>query len=111
MDPYEILGISPDYEGDLRALRNLLVKRYFEAGETPDEERMKAIKRRLPGAQRSRATPRAAAALDRDGHAPGRARRRAVRGPTRGRGREGAVQLAGIIPGRTRTRRLRRDRR
>ena len=24
-------------------MRNLLVKRYFEAGETPDEERMKAI--------------------------------------------------------------------
>ena len=43
MDPYEILGITPAYEGDLRALRNLLVKRYFEAGETPDEERMKAI--------------------------------------------------------------------
>jgi hypothetical protein len=43
MDPYEILGISPAYEGDLRAVRNLLVKRYFEAGETPDEERMKAI--------------------------------------------------------------------
>jgi hypothetical protein len=43
MDPYEILGITPAYEGDLRALRNHLVKRYFEAGETPDEERMKAI--------------------------------------------------------------------
>jgi hypothetical protein len=43
MDPYEILGITPAYEGDLRALRNLLVKRYFEAGETPDEERMKSI--------------------------------------------------------------------
>ena len=43
MDPYEILGITPAYEGDLRAVRNLLVKRYFEAGETPDEERMKAI--------------------------------------------------------------------
>ena len=43
MDPYETLGITPAYEGDLRALRNLLVKRYFEAGETPDEERMKAI--------------------------------------------------------------------
>ena len=43
MDPYEILGITPAYKGDLRALRNLLVKRYFEAGETPDEERMKAI--------------------------------------------------------------------
>src|SRR3954454_978955 len=43
MDPYEILGITPAYEGDLRALRNRLVKRYFEAGPTPDEERMKAI--------------------------------------------------------------------
>jgi hypothetical protein len=43
MDPYEILGITPDYAGDLRVLRNALVKRYFEAGETPDEERMKAI--------------------------------------------------------------------
>src|SRR4051794_7710161 len=43
MDPYEILGITPAYEGDLRARRNLLVKRYFEAGKTPDEERMKAI--------------------------------------------------------------------
>ncbi len=43
IDPYEILGITPAYEGDLRALRNRLVKRYFEAGETPDEERMKAI--------------------------------------------------------------------
>ena len=43
MDPYEILGITPAYEGDLRALRNRLAKRYFEAGEAPDEERMKAI--------------------------------------------------------------------
>src|SRR3954465_5207283 len=43
MDPYEILGITPAYTGDLRALRNLLVKRHFEAGEIPDEERMKAI--------------------------------------------------------------------
>jgi hypothetical protein len=43
MDPYDVLGITPAYEGDLRALRNRLVKRYFEAGETPDEERMKAI--------------------------------------------------------------------
>jgi hypothetical protein len=43
VDAYEILGITPAYEGDLRAVRNLLVKRYFEAGETPDEERMKAI--------------------------------------------------------------------
>ena len=43
MDAYEILGITPAYEGDLRALRNRLAKRYFEAGETPDEERMKAI--------------------------------------------------------------------
>ena len=43
MDPYEILGITPAYEGDLRGLRNRLVKRYFEAGATPDEERMKAI--------------------------------------------------------------------
>ena len=43
MDPYETLGIAPAYRGDLRAVRNLLVKRYFEAGETPDEERMKAI--------------------------------------------------------------------
>ena len=45
MDPYEILGITPAYDGDLRALRNRLVKRYFEAGETPDEECMKAINR------------------------------------------------------------------
>ena len=45
MNPYEILGITPAYEGDLRVLRNRLVKRYFEAGETPDEERMKAINR------------------------------------------------------------------
>jgi Putative Ig domain len=43
MDPYEILGITPEYAGSLRAVRNLLAKRYFEAGETPDEERMKAI--------------------------------------------------------------------
>jgi hypothetical protein len=43
MDPYDTLGITPAYEGDLKALRNRLVKRYFEAGETPDEERMKAI--------------------------------------------------------------------
>jgi hypothetical protein len=43
MDPYEILGITPAYDGDLRALRNRLVKRHFEAGEEPDEERMKAI--------------------------------------------------------------------
>src|SRR4051794_15313209 len=43
MDPYEILGITPAYEGDLKARRNLLVKRFFEAGEAPDEERMKAI--------------------------------------------------------------------
>src|SRR5205823_3059019 len=32
-----------EFEGDLRAVRNVLVKRYFEAGETPDEDRMKAI--------------------------------------------------------------------
>jgi hypothetical protein len=43
MDPYAALGISPTYRGDLRARRNALVKRYSEAGETPDEERMKAI--------------------------------------------------------------------
>ena len=43
MDPYATLGITPAYRGDLRAVRNLLVKRYFEAGETPDEERMKAV--------------------------------------------------------------------
>lgn len=43
MDPYEILGITPEYRGDVRAVRNRLVKRYFEGGETPDEERMKAI--------------------------------------------------------------------
>src|SRR4051794_28746035 len=43
MDPYEILGITPAYQGDLRARRNVLIKRFFEAGETPDEERMKAI--------------------------------------------------------------------
>ena len=43
MDPYEALGITPAYRGDLQARRNVLVKRYFEAGETPDEERMKAV--------------------------------------------------------------------
>src|SRR4051794_33735847 len=43
MDPYEILGIPPAFRGDLRAVRNGLIKRYFEAGETPDEDRMKAI--------------------------------------------------------------------
>ncbi len=43
MDPYETLGITPAFSGDLRAVRNQLVKRYFEAGEAPDEERMKAI--------------------------------------------------------------------
>jgi hypothetical protein len=43
MEPYETLGISPAYRGDLRAVRNLLVKRFFEAGETPDEERMKSV--------------------------------------------------------------------
>src|SRR3954452_23494230 len=43
MDAYEILGITSAYDGDLKVLRNRLVKRYFEAGETPDEERMKAI--------------------------------------------------------------------
>ena len=43
MDPYATLGVTPAYRGDLRAARNLMVKRYFEAGEAPDEERMKAI--------------------------------------------------------------------
>ncbi|MDA0178863.1 J domain-containing protein [Solirubrobacter phytolaccae] len=43
MDPYEALGIDPSFDGDLRALRNRLVKQYSEAGATPDEERMKAI--------------------------------------------------------------------
>ena len=43
MDPYEALGITPGFEGDLKALRNRLAKRHFEAGEAPDEERMKAI--------------------------------------------------------------------
>jgi hypothetical protein len=43
MDPFEALGITPGFEGDLRALRNRLAKRHFEAGEAPDEERMKAI--------------------------------------------------------------------
>lgn len=43
MDPYEALGITPSYDGDLRALRNRLVKQYSEVGATPDEERMKAI--------------------------------------------------------------------
>ena len=38
-----MLEHHPGVQGDLRELRNLLVKRYFEAGETPDEERMKAI--------------------------------------------------------------------
>src|SRR3954454_15808292 len=60
MDPHEILGITPGYEGDLRAQRNLLVKRYFEAGETPDEERMKAINlayERLRAGARRRGAP------------------------------------------------------
>src|SRR3954451_25192372 len=60
MDPYEILGVTPAYEGDLRALRNALVRRYFEAGETPDEERMKAINvayELLSGPGRRRAAP------------------------------------------------------
>lgn len=43
MDPYEALGITPSFDGDLRALRNRLVKQYSEVGATPDEERMKAI--------------------------------------------------------------------
>ena len=43
MDPYETLEITPGFSGDLRAQRNRLVKRHFEAGEAPDEERMKAI--------------------------------------------------------------------
>jgi len=43
VDPYEALGIDPSFDGDLRALRNGLVKQYSEAGVTPDEERMKAI--------------------------------------------------------------------
>ncbi len=43
MDPYATLGITPAFEGDLRAVRNRLVKRHFEAGSAPDEERMKAI--------------------------------------------------------------------
>jgi len=43
VDPYEALGIDPSFDGDLRALRNALVKQYSEAGATPDEERMKAI--------------------------------------------------------------------
>jgi hypothetical protein len=43
VDPYEALGIDRTFDGDLRALRNRLVKQYSEAGTTPDEERMKAI--------------------------------------------------------------------
>jgi hypothetical protein len=43
VDPYEALGIDPSFDGDLRDVRNRLVKRYSEAGATPDEERMKAI--------------------------------------------------------------------
>ena len=43
MDPYEALGIDPSFDGDLRVVRNRLVKQYSEAGATPDEERMKAI--------------------------------------------------------------------
>lgn len=43
MDPHEALGITPSFDGDLRAVRNALVKRYSEAGTEPDEERMKAI--------------------------------------------------------------------
>ena len=43
MDPYEALGIDPSFQGDLRVVRNRLVKQYSEVGATPDEERMKAI--------------------------------------------------------------------
>ena len=43
MDHYEALGIDPSFDGDLRVVRNRLVKQYSEAGATPDEERMKAI--------------------------------------------------------------------
>lgn len=43
MDPYEALGIDPSFDGDLRVVRNRLVKQYSEIGATPDEERMKAI--------------------------------------------------------------------
>jgi len=43
VDPYEALGIDPSFDGDLRVVRNRLVKQYSEAGPTPDEERMKAI--------------------------------------------------------------------
>ena len=43
MDPYEALGIDPSFDGDLRAVRNRLVKQYSEVGATPDEERMKAV--------------------------------------------------------------------
>ena len=43
MDPYEALGIDPSFDGDLRVVRNRLVKQYSEVGATPDEERMKAI--------------------------------------------------------------------
>ena len=95
MDPYETLGITPAYEGDLKALRNRLVKRYFEAGEAPDEERMKAINvayELLSGpARRGRGRP----AHDRDAHA---ARPRGRGSPT-GRGwrrrRGGPVRLGG----------------
>ena len=62
MDPYATLGITPAYRGNLRAVRNLLVKRYFEAGQTPDEERMKAINLAYellssPGRRRAAALP------------------------------------------------------
>ncbi|MBE2318581.1 J domain-containing protein [Solirubrobacter sp. CPCC 204708] len=43
MDPYEALGIDPSFDGDLRVVRNRLVKQYSEVGATPDEERMKAV--------------------------------------------------------------------
>ena len=43
MDHYEALGIDPSFDGDLRVVRNRLVKQYSETGTTPDEERMKAI--------------------------------------------------------------------
>jgi hypothetical protein len=43
VDPYETLDIDPSFDGDLRVVRNRLVKQYSEVGATPDEERMKAI--------------------------------------------------------------------
>jgi hypothetical protein len=59
VDPYEALGIDRTFDGDLRALRNRLVKQYSEAGATPDEERMKAINVAYEALRDVHAAPRA----------------------------------------------------